>query len=148
MTVRQTTNQASLDEVLAHLCATDQYFTPPLSQRVNLPAYASKLCELAERDEVWVGTELVGLVATYCNDREHGAYISSVSVLPAFRGQGLADDLVQQAVARARDRSLPRVSLHLHPDNRAAMALYLRLGFAPGLTEGEQLTMTLNLDQP
>jgi ribosomal protein S18 acetylase RimI-like enzyme len=89
----------------------------------------------------------VGFVATYCNDREHGAYISSVSVLPAFRGQGLADDLVQQAVARARDRGLPRVSLHLHPDNRAAMALYIRQGFAPGLAEGDQLTMTLNLDR-
>ncbi len=148
MSLRLSANESNREQVLAHLRAADAQFVPPLSQRVDLAAYATKLCTHAERDEAWQDGALVGLVATYCNDRDQGAYISNVSVLPALRGQGLGDALVRQALARARERRFPRVGLHLHPDNRAAFALYRRHGFVPGAVEGEQLTMTLTLDRP
>lgn len=146
MIVRLTSNESNSDEVLRHLRAADAEFMPPLSQRVELREYADKLCEQAERDEAWSGTELVALVATYCNDRKRGAYISNVSVLRAFRGQGLGDALVRQAMERAREKRLPMITLHLHADNRAALALYQRHRFAIGAREGDQLKMYLNLD--
>ncbi len=148
MSVRLAANESTCAQVLTHLRAADAQFVPPLSQRVDLAAYAAKLCAHAERDEAWQDAALVGLVATYCNDSAAGAYISNVSVLTSHRGQGLGDALVRQALRRARERRFPCVSLHLHPDNRAALALYLRHGFALDASDGEQLTMTLTLDRP
>lgn len=148
MIIRLASNESECDEVLRHLRAADTEFIPPLSQRVDLQDYASKLCGLAEREEAWCDAELVALVATYCNDRERGAYISNVSVLPAYRRQGLANLLIARALKRVRERYLPMITLHLHPDNQAALALYLRHGFILGATEGNQLTMFMHLDRP
>jgi ribosomal protein S18 acetylase RimI-like enzyme len=55
--------------------------------------------------------------------------ISAVCVDPAYRGQGLAADLVRSLVASITARSeLP--FLHVFSSNHAAIALYCKLGFA------------------
>lgn len=138
-------DRADAAALLAHLHAADARFVPPLSQRVRLPDYAAKLATQALREEAWADGALVGLIAWYGNDAEAGGYISNVSVLDGWRGQGLADRLLQSCVARAREGGLPRLSLHLHPDNAPALALYRRHGFVPGPLQDAQLTMTLPL---
>ena len=62
-------NQCEPKHILKHLRLCDDNFHPPLSSRVVLTEYASKLCSVSERFEAWIGDELVGLVAAYCNDR-------------------------------------------------------------------------------
>ncbi|MCA9182568.1 MAG: GNAT family N-acetyltransferase [Planctomycetales bacterium] len=148
MIIRITSNESRYDQVLKHVWEADAGFTPRLSERVDLTDYARKLCDLAERDEAWSGSELVGLVATYCNNRSVGAYISNVSVLPTFQRQGLADALIRRALERARKLCLRTVTLQLHTDNHAALALYKRHGFTSGSIQGDQLKMSLYLDGP
>lgn len=143
--LRYSHNQATPAQLLAHLEATDASFLPPLSLRVDLPAYASKLHALAERHEAWAADELVGLIASYCNQPDAAAYISNVSLLPAWRGQGVADELLRRCLQLARQRGLPQAALHLHRDNHPAQSLYRRHGFQPGEPDGDRLPMTLNL---
>lgn len=138
-------NRATPAQLLLHLQEVDAGFMPPLSSRVPLADYASKLCSQAERQEAWAGADLVGLIACYCNQPEAGAYISNVSLLPAWRGRGVADELLRRSLQLARERGLRSVALHLHPDNLPAQTLYRRHGFLPGIPEGERLPMTLNL---
>lgn len=138
-------NRASLAQLQAHLQATDAGFTPPLSQRVDLADYAAKLHAHAEREEAWANEQLIGVIACYANDRAAGAYISNVSLLPGWRGQGVADELLRRCLQRASALGLRTAGLHLHPDNAAALRLYERHGFQTVERKPTTLRMTLSL---
>jgi len=56
-----------------------------------------------------------------------------MALAPEARGQGLGRALIGAALAEADARGLRRVELSVHADNRAAQALYRRVGFE---TEG------------
>lgn len=70
-------------------------------------------------------------------------YINTFWVAPAYRGTGLADDLLECARLWAADRELPRLSLHVWDGNARALRFYARHGFATvqefSVPEGEKL---------
>ncbi len=139
---------ADVDRVEAHLRACDGAFVPPLSSRVNLGEYARKLVASARRLEAWSGSELVGLVALYCNDPgRRAAFISSVSVLPDAQGQGIASALVGRAVAAAGTLHFREIRLEVDDRNTPAMALYRRHGFVTARAKEHSLTLQLSLDR-
>jgi len=59
------------------------------------------------------------------------AVLNELFVVPAHRGTGVADDLMDAAVALARDQELPldRLVLDVDTDNDRARAFYERQGF-------------------
>lgn len=61
------------------------------------------------------------------------AVLNELYVAPDHRGTGLADDLLEAALATARDQSLPmdRLVLDVAPTNERARAFYGRHGFEP-----------------
>ncbi|WP_089383805.1 GNAT family N-acetyltransferase [Halorubrum vacuolatum] len=61
------------------------------------------------------------------------AVINELYVAPAHRGTGLADDLMDEALALADDQDLPldRILLDVDPANERARAFYDRHGFDP-----------------
>lgn len=61
------------------------------------------------------------------------AVVNELFVRPAHRGTGLADDLLDRAIAVAREQDLPleRVLLDVDGDNERAQAFYRRHGFEP-----------------
>jgi len=124
------TNEAPAALIAQHLRECDRQFVPPLSERVDLGAYADKLAARAERVEAWSGGSLVGLVAAYLDgDAGQRAFVTSVSVLPRWQGRGIAARLLAQCAARAAQRGCRRVELEVHPANERALALYARAGF-------------------
>jgi ribosomal protein S18 acetylase RimI-like enzyme len=138
--------RATEAEVLEHLWRCDAAFSPPLSQRVDMAQYARQLCAKAERFEAWAGGTLVGFVAGYCNDEaRRTAYISNVSVLPAWTGHGIAGRLVDLFVAHARAKGFGRIDLDVNRGAVAAIALYTRRGFMVSTPGDADLTMTLVL---
>ena len=68
----------------------------------------------------------------------------SVCVLPGYRGAGLGAELVGAAVAEARRRGLPALSLSVEEGN-PARRLYERLGFRPAGAAAEPGTLLLEL---
>ncbi len=60
---------------------------------------------------------------------ENGYEMRPLVVLPAFRGQGVADRLIEQVYADARQRGFERIFLFVEKDNLAAIKLYTRVGF-------------------
>ena len=61
------------------------------------------------------------------------AVINELYVAPAYRGTGVADELVAAALSLAADQELPldRVVLDVDPANERARAFYDRHGFEP-----------------
>jgi ribosomal-protein-alanine N-acetyltransferase len=130
MTVEFGRDRAGAGEVLAHLLRCDASFVPPLSSRVEIPAYAEKLVDRARRWEAWSEGDLVGLVAVYAEAPAGGTgFVSNVSVDPSRRGAGLARRLLTEAIAFARDAGLGALDLEVDGRAEGAIALYSSLGF-------------------
>jgi ribosomal protein S18 acetylase RimI-like enzyme len=125
-----TRDKATSGEIELHLKAVDLHFVPPLSSRVGLGAYATKIHANAARFEAWKSDELVGLVAMYCNvESPQTAFITSVSVLADWRGKGIADSLLQAAIDHARTQHSEHIALEVNAKNTAAVRKYETLGF-------------------
>lgn len=140
-------NKATAAELLAHLQQCDAAFVAALVRRTDLPAYTDKLMRYAERFEAWTDGQLAGVVALYCNATQTGqAYISHVSTLPAWQGQGMAKALLQRAYTHARMVGMTHIQLEVATDNFVALRLYQQQGFAAtGQTThtGQHLRLTL-----
>jgi ribosomal protein S18 acetylase RimI-like enzyme len=136
---------ASEAEILSHLARCDERFAPPLSGRVDLPAYAHRLHERAWRFEAWTGGALVGLVAAYFDGKDGTAFVSNVSVDEGFLGNGMASALLVHAIARASEAGCAQVRLQVGAANAAARRLYEKHGFRACPGEDEQVMMQLEL---
>ncbi len=92
-------------------------------------AETDRAVQVAERDG-----EVVGYVFVLPESLAHiwdSAVLNELFVVEAVRGTGVADDLLDAALALARDQSLPldRLVLDVDADNERAMAVYDRWGF-------------------
>jgi ribosomal protein S18 acetylase RimI-like enzyme len=137
---------ASVERIAEHLTQCDAYFVPVLSSRVDLAEYALKIWTNAVRFEAWSDDVLVGLLATYCNDRErHTAYITSVSALKDWTGEGIATRLILCCVEYAKLRRFRRIGLEVAIGHRSAIHLYEKCGFSLGETSGSFIRMNLDV---
>ncbi|MFC5971842.1 GNAT family N-acetyltransferase [Halomarina salina] len=80
------------------------------------------------------GDGLVGYVFVLPADFAYvwdAAVLNELFLAPAHRGSGLADDLLDRAVAHARGQRLPldRLVLDVDPENERAARVYDRYGF-------------------
>ena len=93
--------------------------------------YAEKLSARAYRWEAWEGNSLVGLVAAYLDgSEENAAFISNVSVLPAFARRGIAKELLEKCEATAKQHGRSRLQLEVDRANSTARQLYAQLAFS------------------
>lgn len=155
VSVRFSRNLSTALEIQHHLTACSGAFVPPLASRVVIPDYAVKLAALAERFEAWSDDAgLVGLVAVYlprlpaagvppAPSTAGEAFITDVSVMPAFHRGGIARHLLAEAIEHCRGRAA-RITLKV--DRRAvALHLYRAIGFVAEAEEGDTLTLGRSL---
>lgn len=139
-------DKATVAEIAEHLSQCDADFVPPLGTRVEINAYAKKIADKAKRFEASLDGVLIGLVAAYCTDIERGAaFITSVSILPAWQGLGVASQLMQQCIGHANDLGFNRIELKVDSRNMDAIKLYGKHGFIIDGLNGPETSMHLNL---
>lgn len=139
-------NKASAARIAGHLLCCDADFVPILSGRVKINDYALKIENKAMRFEAWSGDTLVGLVAAYCNDQEKRiAYITSVSVLTAWTGKGIAARLMEQCIENVKASDMWQLRLEVAQDNKPAIKLYKKSGFIVSKANGQFVSMDLYL---
>lgn len=139
-------NRGSTADLSTFMKSCDAEFVPPLSARVNIHIYAQKITDKATRFEAWHQTELVGLVAAYCNDKDKRvAFITNVSVLPSWQGRGVAGRLIEMCLEYVQQHGLSKVELEVNQDNQAAVALYRKHGFVITSISDTTLSMALVL---
>lgn len=113
----------------------DYDFPTPLSDRVDLMEYASKLADKATVSAVFDNQDILAMVAMYCNDVVTGfAYVPMVAVVPKARGRKLSKALMKCAIQMARDNGFKTIGIHT--ENPVALHLYESLGFV--VIEGEE----------
>nr|WP_245432472.1 GNAT family protein [Mesorhizobium loti] len=52
-----------------------------------------------------------------------------MGIIPAYRGRGLGQQLIETTIEAARRQGLARIELSAHADNARAIALYRKVGF-------------------
>lgn len=140
-------NTASVAEIAEHLMRCDANFLPPLSARVEISDYAKKIASKATRFEAWAADTLAGLLAVYCNDHEkRTAFVTSVSVLPAWSGIGIGSYLLNQCIRHARAMRMREISLEVATGNDPAIKLYSKSGFILTKSSSRFASMSLNLE--
>jgi [ribosomal protein S18]-alanine N-acetyltransferase len=65
--------------------------------------------------------------AAYRVRSDHSVYISNVAVDPTYRRQGIARSAMSFILEKCKGNS--RIDLVTHPENEAALQLYMSLGF-------------------
>jgi len=145
--VEYRSDTASEADIAEHLLRCNTDFVPPLSDRVDIRAYAKKIARSATRFEAWSRGTLVGLVAAYCNDREGKiAYITSFSVLGEAMGQGVGTRLMGHCVEHAGALGMRRINLEVGGANAPAIGLYEKTGFRASAVNGSFVSMDFYLD--
>lgn len=123
-------DHASTEEIAAHLGRCDDSFTPPLSSRVCLPAYAEKIRRHGVTFEAWAGVDLVGLVAGYFNNRAtREGFLTHLSVETAWRGRKVAITLMGNALEWGRAHDYCRIRTETQRANSAAAHVCEKIGF-------------------
>lgn len=61
--------------------------------------------------------------------RDEGVYVECMAVSPAMRRRGIARLLMSELLVKTMELNRDVVRLHVAPDNKAALALYLSMGF-------------------
>lgn len=146
MTVTYRTQTANVQNICAHLKRCDSDFIPTLSSRLDIDHYAQKIVENAHTFEAWTHDDLIGLVAAYCNSSDRRtAFITSVSVLPDWQGQGVAAQLLTNCLVSVQHLGFEAIELEVNTSNKAALALYLRHGFIATEHDSHVQKMTVNL---
>lgn len=138
-------NRASEAEIAEHLTRCDADFIPPLTGRVEIEDYARKIASKATRYEAWTGDSLIGLVAIYYNTDSRITYVTNVSVMREWLGNGIATRLMSQCIAHAKTLNMKRISLQVGEENQGAIKLYEKMGFSKGQVNAPLLTMHLLL---
>lgn len=137
-------NSASAAQIGRHLQLCDDGFIPPLSERVDIENYSRQLTEKAQRNEMWMGEDLVGLVAAYCNNWEKRvAFITNVSILPDWQRHGIASRLISYCIDQVRGLNFKRIELEVGLHNNTAIRLYQKHGFEIANTNCELVNMYL-----
>lgn len=145
--VQYTISRATRVEILEHFETCSGQFRPPLADRVDLPSYAEKLFRRSVTWEAWHQAKLVGLVACYVNQETHPvkAFVSNVSVLQAYRSQGIARQLMADCHREVMQRGVQEIALEVSAENVPAIELYSKLGYRRSASKGQDVLMQLIL---
>jgi ribosomal protein S18 acetylase RimI-like enzyme len=112
------------------LFSVDSQFTPPLSEKINVPDYARKLAVMAENIFLVMGGYDVGHAAYYSNDLQtQTAYLTSICVKKEFRGSRMAESLLEKVLLGATNDGMLKLTLEVDSRNSVAIRFYRKHSF-------------------
>lgn len=138
--------QPNLVQINTYLREADSFFTPPLSQHLDLALYAEKIA--ANAHVLWAVQDqsVVGMCAFYAN-RPPYAFLTSVSVVPNFQGHGIGKDLLCHLKMWCKENSYLMLSLEVYKKNTVAYSLYKKIGFKIAADHNEKWLMSCSCSE-
>jgi ribosomal protein S18 acetylase RimI-like enzyme len=140
-----TVNKSNESDLLTHFWNVDNYFLPPLSSYVNLSDYSNKLFQKAERIECWYQGQLIGLIAFYNNFEKSLSFITNVSVLKCYSGNGISNKLMLDTFEFLRNKEISKIELYVDKQNIRAINFYSKFNFICDEENNGKFLMVLNL---
>lgn len=124
----------------------DDLFSVPLSERVDLEAYAEKILAHADIAFAVIDEKIAGIIVLYANDVEkRAARVTLLAVAPFARRRGVSTALLSNAMALARQRNMHLLEARPFKKNSAAMATYRSLRFREVCQDGARIVLQAEL---
>lgn len=133
-----------LESIREFFYRTDKEFDVPLSQKVNIDEYASKLYTYAEFFVCYDDDKIIGMICCYMN-RPPKAYISHVCVDSGHQGKGIFKELFALVKKECSIKSIEMISLEVNKNNYNAQQIYKKLGFVDSNKTEHSTYMKLDL---
>lgn len=73
--------------------------------------------------------EIIGFTQGGVNIEEKKGWILSLAIKETVRGNGIGSLLSQKVIELLKSKSMNRIYLTVHPENKSAIGLYNKLGF-------------------
>lgn len=120
----------SVKRVTLLLEAMDSEFIPRASPSFELENYIRKIISNGNVFIYRDNGEDLGYIAIYTNNlQERTAFITSIGVLPAFRGNHIGQKLIEFAFLFAKKQGMSSIELEVSKKNALAIAAYQKNGF-------------------
>ncbi len=135
---------ATEKEIQEHLFKCARNFKPPLDTYTNIEEYSKKIFNFANTFEAWEDDELIGVAAVYYNDfNTKVGFITNVSVIKEKQNQGIAHQLLENAIRYGREMNFNQVNLEVRDiHNNRIINLYKNLGFVTINIENNKIIMS------
>ncbi len=144
--IQYSINKSDRLQVIMHFTACDTDFLQVLTTQVKLDQYSNKIVEHATRFEAFCKNKLIGLIACYLNNYNcHTGFITNVSVVSSFKGNGIAKRLLSMLVHYAAEKNFNTISLEVNKFNIPAVSLYNSVGFVLTNEKQDVLQMALQI---
>lgn len=123
-------DQSKLSLLIQYLNQLNSSFEPPLSSYVDIDSYADKLINNAYISVLEHNDRFVGLYAIYLNNiNEKIAYLTSIAVLPEYKGYGFSKILMEDALNQAKEKGMCLFKLEVVANYTRAIRFYEKHGF-------------------
>ena len=123
-----------------HIYAMKDIIVPPLTGRVVLDEYISKIAQYADLFYAMDGETICGSCMVYLN--QASAYITSIGVFPEYWRKGIGTKLLDEVVQAAKEKQIKEISLQVHADNKTALHFYEAYGFEIEIKNAYWIKMT------
>jgi GNAT superfamily N-acetyltransferase len=145
--IKFTIQKSTESNVYNHLSYIDNDFVPRLSNKIDLNSFSKKISNNTIRFEAWHVDKLIALVSAYFNNYEaKTGYINHVGVCKEYRGLGISDTLITNAINYGIDRGFKDLKLEVSKDNLAAVKLYRKYNFNTEKIQSNMMQMCKNLN--
>lgn len=91
-----------------------------------------------------IKNDIVSLVVTYENTKQHFIYIPYICVHPHFQGQGIGKQIINHIIEKLPTNT-HSIYLEVRKDNTHAIQLYRKLGFCNFEDRGEKYLLKKEL---
>lgn len=120
----------SISVLTEFLTRMDCEFPIPLSQKVDIGSYVTKLTENGYLCCALDGYRVVGIIAGYNNNHiSKSGYISILVLDKNYRGRRISVGLVEKFIKNSIQQGMHNIEVYTHETNIQAIGLYEKLGF-------------------
>lgn len=108
----------------------DSTFPHGICQRENSEEIIDRICRFAYFFSVFDGSDSIGYIAFYANDKEtNTGYISMIGVIDTYHGKGAGSLLLNKCIEISKSNGMCFLRLEVDKDNSNAIGFYKHEGF-------------------
>ena len=129
-----------IEDIKLLICCLKQFDTSApikISERIgSLGIYAQKQLQNAYNYYVESDGKIVGFISFYANYADT-AYLTIIAVSGSHKGRGIGRNMLEHAIACAKERQMKYMRLEVHKKNLEAISFYKRNHFVMEPCYGE-----------
>lgn len=128
------------DEFMSLMKRADEWFSPSISECVDIQAYADKLYTYASFVAAEENDEVMGFTAFYKNREANQLYITLICVDKVCQGRGIGSKMLR-CLTSLRGDGFQSIALEVTKSNEGAYRFYKKHGFKEQEDRGEKFLM-------